>query len=249
MLDYGSLSRHDRRAAKNLAKELLRTVPAAEKPISEEQCSIRGGLSTAFMKPKNVIGALVYSDGKGNWWGDVVFKKGEKCFQIGTQEEAPAQSPEDALEHVKAVIASIKAMREHPVVQEFREKGFDPERVELLRVRHEKFGYRWVLLDENQILMGAEAFANSVERKFGGVVDKLERARTVILQTAPQFATDSAFLQPPDDHDEDEGAIQLLYCAAAFLLRCGIVNVDQDTTETNFGWPNIETISQRPTLH
>ena len=84
MLDYRSLSRHDRRAAKKLAKELLRTVPAAEKPISEEQCSIRGALSTAFMKPENVIGALVYSDGNGNWWGDVVFNKGEKCFQIGS---------------------------------------------------------------------------------------------------------------------------------------------------------------------
>ena len=84
MLDYRSLSRHERRAAKKLAKELLRTVPAAEKPISEEQCSIRGALSTAFMKPENVIGALVYTDGNGNWWGDVVFNKGEKCFQIGS---------------------------------------------------------------------------------------------------------------------------------------------------------------------
>ena len=86
-------------------------------------------------------------------------------------------------------------MREHPLVQEFRERGFDPERVELLRVGHEKFGYRWVLLDENQIVTGAEAFAESVERKFGGVVDMLEQARTVILRTAPQFATDPVFLR------------------------------------------------------
>ena len=162
MLDYRSLSRHDRRAAKKLAKELLRTVPAAEKPRSS---SIRGALSTAFMKPENVIGALVYSDGNGNWWGDVVFNKGEKCFQIGS-EEVPAQSSDDALECVKDLIASIKAMREHPLVQEFRERGFDPEGVELLRVGHEKFGYRWVLLDETQILTGSEAFAKSVERKF-----------------------------------------------------------------------------------
>ena len=85
MLDYRSLSRHDRRAAKKLAKELLRTVPAAQEPDGPR--SIRGALSTAFMKPENVIGALVYSDGNGNWWGDVVFNKGEKCFQMGTQEE------------------------------------------------------------------------------------------------------------------------------------------------------------------
>ena len=80
-------------------------------------------------------------------------------------------------------------------------------------------------------------------------MDALEHARTIILQTAPQFATNSAFLQLPDDHDGEEGAIQLLYDAAAFLLRCGIVNVDQDTTETNFGWPNSEMISEQPTLH
>ena len=85
MLNYGSLSRHERRAAKKLAKQLLRTVPAAKS--QKGPCSIRGALSTAFMKPENVIGALVYSDGNGNWWGDVVFNKGEKYFQIGTQEE------------------------------------------------------------------------------------------------------------------------------------------------------------------
>ena len=51
-------------------------------------------------------------------------------------------------------------------------------------------------MDENQIVTGAEAFAESVERKFRGVVDALEKARTVILQTAPQFATDPVFLQP-----------------------------------------------------
>jgi hypothetical protein len=134
MLHYGSLSRHDRRAAKKLAKELLRTVPAAQK--AEEPNSVRGKLSTAFMKPENVIGALVYTDRKGNWWGDVVFNKGEKCVQIGVQEGAPARSYDDALEVVKSMIAYVKSMREHPLVQDFREKGCDPERVELLRIGH-----------------------------------------------------------------------------------------------------------------
>jgi hypothetical protein len=246
MLNYKDLSRHDRRAARRLAKELLRTVPAAQEP--DEPRSIRGALSTAFMKPENVIGALVYTDGNGNWWGDVALNKGEKCFQLGSPEQAPARSYDDALGHVKATIANIKAMREHPLVQEFREKGFDPERVELLRVRHERFGHRWVLLDDNQISTGAEAFVAYVGDKFPGGVDKREQARTVVLQTASQFATDPVFLQLPDDHDGEEGAIQLLYCAAAFLLRCGIVNVDR-TTEANFGLPNSETISQRPTVH
>ena len=81
MLNFKDLSRQDRRAARKLAKELLRTVPAAQEP--EEPRSIRGALSTAFMKPENVISALVYSDGNGNWWGDVVLNKGGKSLQIG----------------------------------------------------------------------------------------------------------------------------------------------------------------------
>src|ERR1700751_897325 len=136
LVAYGSLSRHERQAARKLAKELLRSVPTAHK--TDEPRSLREAVSTAFMRPENVIGALVYSDGNGNWWGDVVFKKGEKRYQTGTQEKAPAQSYDDALEHVKSMMAQIKAMREDPLVQEFRERGFDPERVELLWVRHKK---------------------------------------------------------------------------------------------------------------
>ena len=68
-------------------------------------------VTTAFMKPENVIGALVYTDGNGNWWGDVVLNKGEKISKSGSEEEAPLRSYDDALEHVKAVIASIKATR------------------------------------------------------------------------------------------------------------------------------------------
>ena len=68
---------------KSLQKNSCVRFPRRKSQISEEHCSIRGALSTAFMKPENVIGALVYSDGNGNWWGDVVFNKGEKYFQIG----------------------------------------------------------------------------------------------------------------------------------------------------------------------
>jgi hypothetical protein len=117
------------------------------------------------MKPENVIAVLVYTDGNGNWWGDVVFNKGEKCFQMGTQEEAPLQSCDDALGFVKSMIAYVKAMREHPFVQELREKGCDPEQVELLRVGHAKFGHRWVIMDDDQIRTGAEAFVAYVKTK------------------------------------------------------------------------------------
>ena len=68
-----------------------------------------------------------------------------------------------------------------------------------------------------------EELAAKLSSVLPGVVDKLEQARTVVLQTAPQFATDPVFLQLADGQDGQEGAIQLLYCAAAFLLRCGMM--------------------------
>jgi hypothetical protein len=248
MLDYGSLSRHERLAAKKLARQLLETVPAAEETETDGPCSIRGAISTAYMKPENVVGALVYTDGNGNWWGDVVFNKGKKWAQTGTPEDAPAQSSDDALKYVTSMIAYVKAMREHPFVKELREKGCDPEQVELLRVGRAKFGHRWVIMDDDQIRTGAEAFVEYVKDKMPAVVNAVEQARKVILEAAPKFATDM-FLHPSADQDGEEGEFQLLHDAAAFLLRCGILNVDEDTTEACFGLPNGETISQQPTLH
>ena len=137
------------------------------------------------------------------------------------------------------------------LVQKFHERVSDPERFELLRVGHEKFGYRWV--HNERIWSGAEAFVSYIGDKFPGAVDKVGQARTVILQTAPQFATNRWFLLPAGDKDKDkdeeEGVIQLLYYAAAFLLRCGIQNVDQDAAEANFGLRNSEMISEQPTLY
>ena len=142
-------------------------------------------------------------------------------------------------------IGSIKML----LVQKFHERVFDPERFELLRVGHEKFGYRWVILDNERIWSGAKAFVTYIEDKFPGAVDEVGQARTVILQTAPQFATNPLFLLPAGDKDKEEGVIQLLYYAAAFLLRCGIQNVDQDAAEANFGLRNSEMISEQPTLY
>jgi hypothetical protein len=243
MLDYANLSRHERKAAAKLARQLLRTVPAAQEP--DEPRSIRGALSTAFMKPRNIIGAVVYTDGSGNYWGDVILKKGKKTCQMGTAEGAPLQSPEVALDQVKELIASIKAMREHPIVQGFRDDGVDPELVELLRVRHEEFGCRWVLLNEEQIRIGSEAFAKYVEGKFPGMADKPEQARIVILQMAPRFATHPVFLLSPDN--EQEAVVRLFRSAAAFLLRTGIINVDQVATKTNLYLAN-ETMSEERTV-
>jgi hypothetical protein len=81
-------------------------------------------------------------------------------------------------------------------------------------------------------------------------MDKLELARTIILQTAPQFASDPSILLPAaDDNDEKREALELLYYAAAFLLSRGIINVEDDTTDSDFNGTNSEIISEQPTLH
>jgi hypothetical protein len=244
MLSYANLSRSDRKAARRLAKELLRTVPAARE--GEQPRSVRGALSTVFMKPQNVVGVLVYSDHMGNWWGDVAFRSGSKCYQMGTPEEAPLDSYEDAFEHVKGFIARIKATREHPLVGEFRRQGIDPEKAVLMRVRHEAFGHRYALLDGNEIAEGAERFTSYVEDNFPGVADKLEQARTIVLQMAPRLATHPEFLQPRDhDSGDEQSDFQLLGYAAAFLVKSGIINIDQDATGTTQDPLDID----RHTLH
>ena len=42
--------------------------------------SLVAELATAFMKPENVVAAIVYGDGTGNYFGDVVLKKGTRLL-------------------------------------------------------------------------------------------------------------------------------------------------------------------------
>ena len=80
---YGDLPQQDRRAAEKLAKKLLRTTLAA--PQREFSGTVRDALDTAFIKAENVVAALVYEQGDGTWWSDVVFQKGKSKVQHGVQ--------------------------------------------------------------------------------------------------------------------------------------------------------------------
>jgi|ERR1700683_5138358 len=123
IVDYETLPRPERRTAQKLAEELLRTVPAASEP--GVSTSLRGALCTAFMKPENVVAALVYDDGHGNWWGDVVLRTAQGMCQMGTTECHPRHSQQEALDDVKGQIANIKAVREHPLVTRLRANGLN----------------------------------------------------------------------------------------------------------------------------
>src|SRR5262249_2651599 len=122
-----------------------------------------------------------------SWVSNVIVKRGEHCGTFCSRGEL--RSREDALEHVKDMIASIKRNAEHPVVQKLRGKGIDPQQVELLSVKHEKFGHRWMILDDDQICAGFDAFVAYVEATMPDVPDTHDLARTIVLHTAPRFAT------------------------------------------------------------
>jgi hypothetical protein len=232
---YNELPTKERRAAKKLAKELLRTVPAAEGLPDNlyEGFSIRGALGTIYQRPENVVAALVYTDGRGHWWGDLVLKTGDGHTQMGTPTDEPVSSYDAALEQVKAQIAFIKSKPEHPIVQQMREDGIDPENFGLIRITHPKFGMRWMLLDIRHEVQEERVaqFKKYVEGLNNiGVVDARDLARSIIFQQAPDFVEeDNSCLLPAPPPDADNH--HMLSCAGAVLLACGIINVDFGAVE------------------
>lgn len=231
ILQYRDMSRKERRAAKKLAKELLWTVPAAETPAA--MGTLRGAFASAFMKPENVVGAMIYGDSYGHWWGDIVLKKGHRILQMGSSEREPPRSRDQALE----CIASIKAMQEDPIIQRIREMGMDPALLELLRVDHQELGRRWILMDEERFEESAASFADFLrQNEVGPGPQSLELARQIVFDHAGQFATN------PEDLLERDGA-QIATClgfqAAGFLLANGVMNVDDRDLPEISGIPEI----------
>lgn len=224
IVNYELLPRPERRAAQKFAKQLLRRVPPAkDAPIFT---SPRGALSTAFVKPENVIAALIYSDGDGNWWSDAVLRKGNDIVQMGTNGEMPMKSADEAIEGIKNVFATIKAMRESPFVQIIRDLGFDPLRVEFLRIQDKDFGCQWLPLDETQTEPRANAFATFAKAQDSQSIDALELARSIILREAPKYVTDSDLLLPNKWTDETEKSYSFLLNAAAFASANGVLDIE-----------------------
>ena len=229
-VNYEALSRKERRAATKLAQQLLRTVQAAKEP--HQWTSTRGALMSAFYKPKNLEGVLIYGDGEGNWWGDVLLRKGEGVIQYGTCRDSPHNSYEEALMGVKNMIASIKCdAGDHPLVQAARDIGLDPAELEILRVTHPDFGCRWMFLPDAATTVLAEWFAS----QFDETEMAMEIARGLLLEIGKRFVTDPYFLVSSDDLVRSDETASMLCAAAAYLVRKGIVNVDaQDISAVPF---------------
>jgi hypothetical protein len=166
--DYELLSRAERRAAQKYAKKLLQTVPALQDP--DQPASLRGALGITALKAEHVVAARVFPDAENQWWSEVVLRREDGIVLL--QNDRPQQTRDQAVTYLETCIGSIKGAREHPLISEFRKLGVDPERVEVLRVRHDSFGVRWVAVPVNEISTRAGAFAEQVELLNGPLVDK-----------------------------------------------------------------------------
>ena len=133
---YELLPGAERRAAQKYAKKLLRTVPALRDP--GPPVSLRGALATAILKAENLVAARVYPDNEKQWWCEVILRRGDGIALL--RNDRPLPRRDQAVTCLEHYIGSIKGAQEHPVVSEVRKLGIDPERVEMLRVRHDSFG-------------------------------------------------------------------------------------------------------------
>ena len=230
MTVYENLPQRDRRAAEKLAKTLLRNTRVG--PKSEFSGTLRDALDTAFMKPENVVAALVYDEGNGSWRSDVVFQKGKYNVQRGIS----CGSRQQALSCLESQIANIKATCEHPAVADYRRRGVEPNEVLLLGVRHKQFGYRYVERYIDEIQSEGLEFL----RKHGIAPSESEiaikyaarLASDTVLLYAPEFATDDPLLRPPAGTDMSADEIALWWEAASFLLVGDIADI-RDWTETD----------------
>lgn len=194
--DYSTLPGNERRAAKKLAKELMRSVtPDAQ--IQRVTGTVRGALLTAFMKPENVEAVLIYDDGRGNWWGDLVVRQGSGFTQYGIHEDSPVKSYDEALQFLKCEIAQIKSnIEEDPIVRRYRGNGIDPAEVHYLSVIHPDVGCRWIVSIWNaDITEGAKTF----EALFSEHKEPLDYVAPQLLLGIPrEYVTGSYFLVPRD---------------------------------------------------
>jgi hypothetical protein len=213
--NYELLPRAERRAAQKYAKKLLRTVPALRNP--DQPASLRGALDTAALKAENVVAARVYPDTENQWWCEVILRRGDGLMQFTNDTALSAR--EQAITCLEHYIGSIKGTKEHPVVGEFRKLGVDPERVEMLRVRHDSFGVRWVIVPNNEISTRAKTFAEQIVRDNGLFVDKLTLAFIVLYDSAPEFAAGPLLLAADSDSGEE---FSFYLDAAAFALEHGL---------------------------
>jgi hypothetical protein len=234
------LPRAERRAAQKFAKKLLRTVPALRDP--DQPASLRGALDTAALKAENVMAARVYPDTENQWWCEVILRRGDGIALL--RNDRPLPRRDQAVTCLEHYIGSIKGAQEHPLVSEFRKLGIDPERVEMLRVRHDSFGVRWVVVPTNEISTRARAFAEQMELLNGPRVDKQMLACIAVYELAPKFVAGPLLLAADSNSETAKEQFEHYLDAAAFALEHGHRTIYDPSEEPN--WADVHDLDFGP---
>ena len=256
VVTYKSLSRNERRAARRLAKKLLQEVPASE---GMSATSPQAALSTAYLKPENVLAAFLHGD-RGKWWGNVAVRDGIGYFQIGIPQATPCASEDEALAEIKKLIADIKGTREHPLVKKLRDDGFDPASTCILRVQHQQYGERWIVKSEQTVLTESQEFEDmnslSDAKSSEATTHLIEVAASIVLYYAQEFATADYKLIETTDNDTDRsaGEMNLWRCACSFLLANGVAGIgdnqeDDEVSEYYIGLAKIDDSKNEHPVH
>jgi hypothetical protein len=227
--NYELLPRAERRAAQKYAKKLLRTVPALRDP--DQPVSLRGALDTAALKAENVVAARVYSDTENQWRCEVILRRGDGIALL--RNDTPLPRRDQAVTCLEHYIGSIKGTQEHPLVSELRKLGIDPERVEMLRIRHDSFGVRWVIVPTNEISTRAKAWAEEVELLNGPHVNKEFLAFLALYEPAPKFVAGPLLLAADSNSETAKEQFEHYLDAAAFALEHGHRTIYDPSEEPN----------------
>lgn len=210
---------------KRYAEQFMRETPQDPTFDAARYCqglSIGDALFTATMTPSNVLGADVYTDGKGHFWGDIFFKRGpDGVCQIGIPEDSPVSTQDEAEQYLRNIFSKLPLMHEHPLVEILRESGIDPETANVLRIDRWDGLTKLVMRTDSDIEQEAIAFVTRIISEGANIEhclpSAIEQAQQVILNDLAQLH----FSMPAIDSN------RALREAASFLLFHGIHHVTE----------------------
>jgi hypothetical protein len=165
------------------------------------------------------VAARVYSDNGKQWWCEVILCRGDGIALL--RNDRPLPKRDQAVTCLKHYIGGIKGAQEHPLVTEFRKLGIGAERVDTLRVRHDSFGVRWVIVPTNEITTRAKRFAEQVEILNCPHVTKQFLAFIALYEPAPKFVAGPLLLAADSNSETSKQQFEHYLDAAAFALEHG----------------------------
>jgi hypothetical protein len=227
--NYHLLSAPARRAARKLAKKLLKSVPAEQNEIDAGW--LRGVLGSSYMRPENVFAAFTFVDDAAAWHAAVILQKADKLVELNWSSPTGSPCCQQALRDIKRCIAAIKGTREHPAMQQFRDAGIQPDQLEILDVYHPAFGCRCFLMTDQQIEVHANHYVDFLkenEIRFGEKC--LALAQGLVVDLSPQLSANKHFFLW-DTRLEDLRS--LAFHAAGFLLKYAVEVVCDDEYRPN----------------